>query len=97
LAILGGMQLYSIFFPANSANRAPMVEQNGARQIDDFRGRFDQFMRVVDGLQASIKSQNETIAELRAKNEQQSKEVNSWILKRKIIFINSTFIIRFPK
>jgi hypothetical protein len=97
LAILGGMQLYSIFFPANSTNRAPMVEQNGARQIDDFRGRFDQFMRVVDGLQASIKSQNETIAELRAKNEQQSKEVNSWILKRKIIFINSTFIIRFPK
>jgi hypothetical protein len=79
VAILVGMLLSGHFFPANSTSKAPMVEQSDAahfyKQIDDFRDRIGQHMGVLD-CQKAFKSQNETIAELRAKNEQQAKEVN---------------------
>jgi hypothetical protein len=70
LAILCGMYLYGNFSPANSTQQAPM-----AGQSDAVPNRIGQIMGVINCQKALIKSQNETIAELRAKNEQQAKEV----------------------
>jgi hypothetical protein len=80
MAILCGMLLYGIFFPANSTNQAPMSEQTDAtnlyKQFDLFRDKLGLFTGVVDDLKALIKSQSETIAELSAKTEELAKGVN---------------------
>jgi hypothetical protein len=95
------MQLYDSFFPANSPNQAPMAEQNNAaylhKQFEDLNDRIGQFVGVVDNLNALIKSQNETIAELSAKNGQQANQVELIDFKKEIIFLFHFYIIRLTK